>query len=166
MPVAAILFFEVIALRSLVSFTDFPELDGFIVCGQEEVCSIFLRKPADLVDLFLDFQTLQIVELRLVTLERAVDVILGAALRQVLILLFLLEDHYSSTSISCGQKLAGMIELHRRDDVSFGYIIIYGSFDLGQTPAALALSISVHAGLDPIQSWALFFDVDFKRLFL
>ncbi len=34
MPVAAILFFEVISLRSLVSFTDFPELDGFI-CMQE-----------------------------------------------------------------------------------------------------------------------------------
>lgn len=47
------------------------------------MCSIFLRKPADLVDLFLNFQTLQIVELRLVTLERAVDVILRMALGQV-----------------------------------------------------------------------------------
>ncbi len=30
----------------------------------------------------------------------------------------------------------------------------------------IKVEYTVHAGLDLIQSWALFFDVDFKRLFL
>ena len=42
---------------------------------------ILLRKPLDLVDFFLYLQTLEIVKLRLMALEGAVDVILALAVR-------------------------------------------------------------------------------------
>ena len=38
---------------------------------------VLLRQPSDLVDLLLDLQTLQVVKLRLVALERAVDIVLS-----------------------------------------------------------------------------------------
>lgn len=44
---------------------------------------ILLREPLDLVDLLLYLQTLEIVELRLVALESAVDVILALAVRRI-----------------------------------------------------------------------------------
>ncbi len=46
------------------------------VSREEKVSSVLLWQPADLIDLLLNLQTLQIVEVRLVTLERAVDIIL------------------------------------------------------------------------------------------
>lgn len=51
------------------------------VGGQQGVGGILLRKPLDLVDFFLYLQTLEIVKLRLVALEGAVDVILALAVR-------------------------------------------------------------------------------------
>lgn len=64
----------------------FPRLaaDTLTVCGEEKLCGVFLGQPADLVDLLLDLQTLQVVELGLVALERAVNVVIAAALRLVL----------------------------------------------------------------------------------
>lgn len=44
---------------------------------------ILLREPLDLVDLLLYLQALEIVELRLVALESAVDVILALAVRRI-----------------------------------------------------------------------------------
>lgn len=44
---------------------------------------ILLREPFDLVDFLLYLQTLEIVELRLVALESAVDVVLALAVRRV-----------------------------------------------------------------------------------
>lgn len=45
--------------------------------GEEEVCSILLRQPSDLIDLLLDLQTLKVVKLRLMALECAVDIVLS-----------------------------------------------------------------------------------------
>lgn len=42
-----------------------------------------LRKPLDLVDFLLYLQTLEIIELRLMALEGAVDVILALAVRRI-----------------------------------------------------------------------------------
>lgn len=44
---------------------------------------ILLREPFDLVDFLLYLQALEIVELRLVALESAVDVVLALAVRRV-----------------------------------------------------------------------------------
>jgi len=56
------------------------------VGGQQELRGILLWQPADLVDLLLDLQALQVVELGLVALEGAVDVVLAAVLGYVLVL--------------------------------------------------------------------------------
>lgn len=41
------------------------------------MCCILLRQPSDLVDLLFYLQTLQVVKVRLVALEGAVDVVLS-----------------------------------------------------------------------------------------
>lgn len=61
-----------------------PASETLTVRGQQELCGVFLWQPADLVDLLLDLQTLQVVELGLVALERAVNVVVAAALCLVL----------------------------------------------------------------------------------
>lgn len=45
--------------------------------GEEEVSGVLLRQPSDLIDLLLDLQTLKVVELGLMALEGAVDVVLS-----------------------------------------------------------------------------------------
>lgn len=45
--------------------------------GEEEVCGILLRQPSDLIDLLLDLQTLKVVELGLMALKCAVDIVLS-----------------------------------------------------------------------------------------
>lgn len=50
------------------------------VGGEQEVGGVLLRKPFDLVDLLLDLQALQVVKLRLVALECAVNIVLPSAL--------------------------------------------------------------------------------------
>lgn len=47
------------------------------ICGQEEVCSILLRQPSDLIDLLFNLQTLKVIKLGLVALECAVDIVLS-----------------------------------------------------------------------------------------
>lgn len=47
------------------------------VGGEEEVCGVLLRQPSDLIDLLLDLQTLKVVELGLMALKGAVDIILS-----------------------------------------------------------------------------------------
>lgn len=47
------------------------------ICGEEEVCSILLRQPSDLIDLLLNLQTLKVIKLRLMALECAVDIVLS-----------------------------------------------------------------------------------------
>jgi len=44
--------------------------------GEQEMSGILLRQPSDLVDLLLYLQALQVVKVRLVALERAVDIVL------------------------------------------------------------------------------------------
>lgn len=45
--------------------------------GEEEVCGVLLRQPSDLIDLLLDLQTLKVVELGLMALKCAVDIVLS-----------------------------------------------------------------------------------------
>lgn len=45
--------------------------------GEEEVCSVLLRQPSDLIDLLLDLEALKVVELRLMALKGAVDIVLS-----------------------------------------------------------------------------------------
>lgn len=71
------------------------------VGGEQEVGSILLRKPFDLVDLLLDLQTLQIVELRLVALECAVNIILPPTLRLTLTLRWKGEKIKNTTRVTC-----------------------------------------------------------------
>lgn len=44
--------------------------------GEEEMCCILLWQPSDLVDFLFNLQTLQVVKVRLMALERAVDIVL------------------------------------------------------------------------------------------
>lgn len=60
--------------------------DSLTVSRQKELSSVLLRKPANLVDLLFYFQTLQVVELGLVALESAVNIVLAPELRWILIL--------------------------------------------------------------------------------
>lgn len=50
------------------------------VGGKQEIGCVLLREPSDLVDLLLYLQTLQVIELRLVALEGAVDIVLSPAM--------------------------------------------------------------------------------------
>ena len=50
------------------------------VGGQQKVGGVLLRQPSYLVDLLLNLQALQVVELGLVALEGAVNVVLASAL--------------------------------------------------------------------------------------
>lgn len=52
-------------------------LGSLTICGQEEMCSVLLRQPSDLIDLLFNLQTLKVVKLRLVALECAVDIVLS-----------------------------------------------------------------------------------------
>lgn len=50
------------------------------------MCCILLRQPSNLVDLLLNLKTFQVVKLRLVALEGAVNIVLSAALKLILTL--------------------------------------------------------------------------------
>lgn len=53
-------------------------VDGSSTIGrEEEVCSVLLRQPSDLIDLLLDLEALKVVELGLMALKGAVDVVLS-----------------------------------------------------------------------------------------
>ena len=41
------------------------------------MCSVLLRQPSDLIDLLLDLQTLKVVELGLMALKGAIDIVLS-----------------------------------------------------------------------------------------
>ena len=56
------------------------------VCRQQELCCILLRQPSDLVDLLLDLKAFQVVKLRLMALEGAVNIVFSSALRLILTL--------------------------------------------------------------------------------
>lgn len=53
------------------------DLRALTIGGKEEVCSVLLWQPSDLIDLLLDLQTLKVVKLRLVALKCAVDIVLS-----------------------------------------------------------------------------------------
>lgn len=63
-----------------------PASETLTVRGQQELCGVFLWQPADLVDLLLDLQTLQVVELGLVALKSAVNIVLPSSVWLVLTL--------------------------------------------------------------------------------
>lgn len=50
------------------------------ICRQKELCCILLRQPSNLVDLLLDLKAFQVVKLRLMTLEGAVNIVLSSTL--------------------------------------------------------------------------------------
>lgn len=50
------------------------------VGGEQEIGCVLLREPSYLVDLLLYLQTLQVIELWLVALEGAVDIVLSPAM--------------------------------------------------------------------------------------
>lgn len=60
-----------------------PNMDGahpmvaLTVGGEEEVGSVLLRQPSNLIDLLLDLQTLKVVKLGFMALESAVDIVLS-----------------------------------------------------------------------------------------
>lgn len=56
------------------------------VCRQQELCCVLLRQPSDLVDLLFDLKAFQVVELRLMALEGAVNIVFSSALRLILTL--------------------------------------------------------------------------------
>lgn len=56
------------------------------VGGEQEIGGVLLGQPSDLIDLLLDLQALQVIELRLVALEGAVDIVLSPAVGLVLAL--------------------------------------------------------------------------------
>lgn len=60
--------------------------DLLTICRQKKLCCIFLRQPSNLVDLLLDLKTFQVVKLRFVALESAVNVVLSSALWLILTL--------------------------------------------------------------------------------
>ena len=65
-----------------ITFAYLPQLDRLVIGGEEEMGHVLSTQPPDLVDLLLDLQTLQVVELGLVTLECAVNVVIGAYIRR------------------------------------------------------------------------------------
>lgn len=85
---------------------------------------ILLREPFDLVDLLLYLQTLEIVELGLVALEGAIDIVLTLAMRRIFALWFPLEDDNPAALVACGQQLPRVVELDSRDDIGFGHIAV------------------------------------------
>lgn len=56
------------------------------VGGEQEIGSVLLGQPSDLVDLLLNLQALQVIELGLMALEGAVDIVLSPAVGLVLAL--------------------------------------------------------------------------------
>lgn len=51
--------------------------DALTIGGKQEVCSVLLRQPSNLIDLLLNLQTLKIVEFGLMALKGAVDIVLS-----------------------------------------------------------------------------------------
>lgn len=86
------------------------------VGGEQEMCCILLRQPSDLVDFLLYLQTLQVVEVRLVALERAVDIVLPRVPRLpcLLWLVFRLET-VKKTQVSAEVKFRYVIETERSE---------------------------------------------------
>lgn len=72
--------------------------------GEQELGSILLRQPSDLVDLFFNLQTLQVVKVWLVALECAVDIILPRVRRlpHLLWFSFRLKQQASAIQLKCG----------------------------------------------------------------
>ena len=64
---------------------------------------VLAPKPPDLVDLFFNFQALQVVKLRLVALERAVQVVLAFALANALALKRNIEFALLIRNFSCSR---------------------------------------------------------------
>lgn len=70
--------------------------------------SILSLAPPNLVDLLLNLQTLQVVKLRLMTLELRVELVFASFLRFVSF-----EQYYSTSFVSCREVVSRMIELDR-----------------------------------------------------
>lgn len=51
--------------------------EALTIGGKQEVCSVLLRQPSNLIDLLLNLQTLKIVEFGLMALKGAVDIVLS-----------------------------------------------------------------------------------------
>ncbi len=56
------------------------------ICRQKELCCVLLRQPSNLVDLLFDLKAFQVIKLRLVALEGAVNIVLSSTLRLILTL--------------------------------------------------------------------------------
>ena len=126
---------EVQVPRPRPPLCDLPQLDGLVVGGEEVEAGVRLPDPLYLVDLLLDLQGLQVVELGLVRLEGAVDVVVAED--GAVPLLVPLEDDHAAALVARGQEFARRVELHHRDDVCVGYVVVHGPFDLREDPRDL-----------------------------
>lgn len=116
------------------------------ICTEQKVSSILSFAPLDLVDLFFDFERLEVVELWLVRLELGVELVLAAlflldstggrrgkqsvcetrrqtAFRSQMTTagatyrVIALEENDTTTLVTCSQIVTGMVKLDRRDDI-------------------------------------------------
>jgi hypothetical protein len=56
-----------------ISLPDFPKLDCFVICREDEICLVLLLQPFDLIDFFFDFQRLEIIKFRFMRLKCCVS---------------------------------------------------------------------------------------------
>jgi hypothetical protein len=137
--------------RPLIPLAYLPQLDRLVVCGEEEVRDILSPQPLDLVYLLLDLQALQVVELGLVTLERAIYIVLGAeqisrVVERLLLQLGLggllaLEYDYAAALVACSQQLAVLVELDCAYDVRLVYLVLGCALHLREIPLGLAARV-------------------------
>lgn len=96
--------------------------------GEEEVCCILLWQPSDFVDFLFDLQTLQVVKVWLVTLERAVDIVLPGVPRlpRLLRLPFRLSGANSetNTALNEGLRVEKLVERTSRYDAQSAVVFV------------------------------------------
>ena len=98
---------------------------------------IFPLQPPNFVDLLLDLETLQVVELWLVALEGAVDVVLAPAGSAALGLRVPLEDDHATALVPRREEIPVLVELDARDDVGLCDIVVEGPLHLREAPLDL-----------------------------
>lgn len=85
------------------------------VGGEEKVRLILTPAPADLVDLLLNLERLEVVKFGLVRLELGIELVLA----RLLLALVALEQHYAAALVACSEVVARVVELDGRDYVCF-----------------------------------------------
>jgi len=81
------------------------------------VGGVFPPEPSNFIDLFFDFQRLEVVKFGLVGLESRVDIILAPTRLRRLAQRVPLENDDAAALVPCRQQLSIVVELHARDYV-------------------------------------------------